>query len=98
VTILAPLLLIAAARLGRGKPGGRALYIVILAVGCVLPWLAFHFDKHVSLVSFSKYAVMLAILNCVCVKEAWDLLRISRMRATLPEKRIEERAVGFEHS
>ncbi len=98
VTILAPLLLIVAASLGRGKPGGRVLYIVLLAVGCLLPWLAFHYDKHVPLVSFSKYAISLAILNCVCVKEAWAALHISGMRAALPEKKIEGRVVGFEHS
>jgi hypothetical protein len=98
VTMLAPLLLIVAASVGRRKPGGWVLYIVILGVGCVLPWLAFHFDKHVSLVSFSKYAVTLAILNCVCVKEAWSVRRFSRTHAALPEKTIEERVAGLGHS
>jgi len=58
VTILAQLLLIVAAGLGRVKIGGRMLYTVILAVGFVLSWLAFHFDKHVPLISFSKYVVI----------------------------------------
>jgi hypothetical protein len=98
VTILAPLLLIVAAGLGRGKLSGRVLYTVILAVGFVLPWLAFHFDKHVPLVSFSKYAVTLALLNVVCVKEAWSVQRLSGTRAALPEKKIGEHVAGFEHS
>ncbi|MGD0345837.1 MAG: glycosyltransferase family 87 protein [Terracidiphilus sp.] len=95
VTILAPLLLIVAAGLGKGKPSGRVLYVVILAFGFVIPWLAFHFDKHVPLVSFSKYVVMLAILNVVCIREAWKLQRFSRTRAAVPEHRIGERGVGF---
>lgn len=78
VTILAPLLLIVAAGLGRGRSGGWVLYAGLLVVGCVLPCLAFHFDKHVPLVSFSKYVVTLAILNIVCVKEAWSAQRVSR--------------------
>lgn len=92
VMILAPLLLIVAASLKSGKLGGRLLYIVILAVASVIPWLAYHFDKHVPLVSFSKYFVTLAILNCVCVKEAWDVLRLSRTRALSLSSKTGERA------
>jgi hypothetical protein len=97
VTIMAPLLLIVAAGLGRGKRGGWVFYAAILAVGFVLPWLAFHFDKHVPLASFSKYTVTLLILNCVCVKEAWSVQRLSRSRAAMPEQTIAEHGVGFEH-
>jgi hypothetical protein len=68
VTILAPLLLIVTAGLGRIKIGGWMLYTVILVVGFVFPWLAFHFEKHVPVVGFSKYVVTLAILTVVCIQ------------------------------
>ncbi len=77
VTILAPLLLLLAAALGKDKRGGWVFYVVMLLAGCVLPWLAYYFDKHVPLVSFMKYVGTLAILNVVCVIEAWSTARHS---------------------
>jgi hypothetical protein len=70
VTLFAPLLLILAAALERRKCGGWALYGVILAAGFALPWLAFHFDAHVQLVSFLQYVGILAVLNAVCIVKA----------------------------
>jgi hypothetical protein len=79
VTILAPLLLVVAASMERSKRGSYALYSGILALGFVLPWLAVHFDKHVQLVSFFSYVGVLAILNAICIMEAWrrNVLRAS---------------------
>ena len=83
VMILTPLLLILATSLEDGKWSGWALYCAILAVGFALPWLAFHFDKHVPLVSFVKYVGVLAILNIVCIKKAVNLHRHPRMHTAL---------------
>jgi peptidoglycan/LPS O-acetylase OafA/YrhL len=97
VTILAPLLLILAASLERGKRGGWTLYGVILSAGFALPWLAFHFDKHVPLASFLQYVGILAVLNIVCIKEAWSLQRHSRKPVTMGENVGGGRAAGLEH-
>jgi len=75
VMILAPLLLILAAALENAELRGWVLYAALLAVGYVLPQLAFHFNEHVPLVSFSKYVVTLAVLNVVCIESAQSTLR-----------------------
>jgi hypothetical protein len=97
VTILAPLLLILAASLGKRKRSGWALYGMILAAGFALPWLAFHFDMHVPLVSFLQYVGVLAVLNVVCIMEAWRPQRCSMTRAVLAEKEIGDCATAIEH-
>ena len=97
VTILAPLLLILAASLKSGKLRGWLLYAVLLLVGFAIPWLSFHFDKHVPIVSFSKYVLTLAILNLVCVKAAWSTQRLAKARAAAPEKKIGDGVIGLEH-
>ncbi|MGA3131721.1 MAG: glycosyltransferase 87 family protein [Terracidiphilus sp.] len=96
VTILAPLLLILATILERGKRGGWVLYGVILTAGFVLPWLAFRFDKHVPLVSFLQYVGILVVLNVVCIKKAWGLQRRSRTHVAIDEKVIGGRVVGLD--
>jgi len=85
VTILAPLMLVLAASLEGGKGRGWVLYGVLLLVGFALPGLAFHFDKHVPIVNFSKYVVTVAILNLVCCKEAWKSVRSTWARQKLPD-------------
>ena len=97
VTILAPLLLILAASLESGKLRGWLLYAVLLLIGFVIPWLSFHSDKHVPIVSFSKYVLTLAILNLVCVKAAWSTQRLAKARAAAPEKKIGDGGIGLEH-
>jgi hypothetical protein len=54
---------------------------VILAAGAAIPWLAFHYDKHVQLASFIGYVGILVILNVVCITEAWGMRRRSAMPA-----------------
>jgi hypothetical protein len=73
VMICVPLLLMMAAYLEKGNLGGWTFYAAILLVGAGIPWLSFHFDKHVPLVSFSKYVVILVVLDGVCLKEGWKL-------------------------
>jgi len=85
VTILAPLLLVLAAVLERRGRAGWALYGMILTAGFALPWLAFHFNMHVTLVSFLQYVGILAILNVVCIMEAWGVRSLMRKRPALHE-------------
>ena len=75
VMICAPLLLIMAAYLEKDNLGGWSFYAAILLMGAGIPWLAFHFDKHVPLVSFSKYVVILTVLNGACLSEGWKRRR-----------------------
>ncbi len=75
VMICVPLLLIMAVYLEKGNLGGWSFYSAILLLWTGIPWLAFHFDKHVSLVSASKYGVILAILNGACLREGWKRRR-----------------------
>ncbi len=88
VTILAPLLLVLATVLERRGRAGWALYGMILTAGFALPWLAFHFDAHVPLVSFLQYVGVLAVLNVVCIMEAWGRRRFVSTRPALDEEEI----------
>ncbi len=96
VTILSPLLLILAASLGKSKRSGWALYGAILATGFALPWLAFHSDIHVQLVSFFQYVGILAALNVICIMKAWGT-RFFRKSAMLDEGGIGHCSTAIEH-
>lgn len=96
VTILAPLLLILAAGLGKRKRGGWAVYGAILTAGFAIPWLAFHLDIHVQLVSFFQYVGILAALNVICIIEAWGT-RSFRKCAMLDEEGIGHCPTAIEH-
>lgn len=67
---------------------GWLLYGVLLLVDFVIPWLSFHFNQHVPIVSFSKYVLTLAILNAVCVKAACSSLRLVKGSPVASEKEI----------
>ncbi len=75
LTILVPVLIILAAALA-GAPRRWVLYCVILVVGFAGPAIAFRCNLHVPLVSFLQYVGLLAILNAVCLRHAWNLRRI----------------------
>ena len=87
VMICVPLLLIMAVYLEKANLGGWSFYVTILLIGAGIPWLAFHFDKHVPLVSFSKYVAILAVLNGACLKEGWQ--RRQWLRKCGPELTME---------
>lgn len=88
VTILAPTLLVIAAILEISRRVGWVIYSVILMIGAVLPYFAVHFNKHVPMASFFSYVGVLAILNLVCLVEAWGSQRFLVRFAVTGRKQI----------
>lgn len=94
VTILAPALLLTAEILSRFRRMGWALYGALLAVSVLLPLLAVRFNEHVPLASFLSYIGVLAILNFICILQAWGK-QVAPISNPLPDqKRIDDCAVA----
>lgn len=94
VTILASALLLTAAIFGRFRRMGWALFGALLAVSVLLPLLAVRFNKHVPLASFLSYMGVLAILNFICILQAWGK-QVTPISNPLPDqKRIDDCAVA----
>ena len=97
VMICVPLLLIMATYLEKANLSGWSFYVTILLIGSGIPWLAFHFDKHVPLVSFSKYVVILTVLDGVCWREGWKRRQWPRKCSPEISMEMDRRVPSLEH-